>query len=310
MAQAQNPYTVLNVSSTASADEIRSAYRKLAKKYHPDLNPGNAQAELRFKEINQANDIIGDPERRAKFDRGEIDETGTEKHRGYTESSHPGGGPFYYQTQHGGKGRYSSQFEGIDEDFFEKIFGGRASHMEEQSADEHYLLEVDFKSALLGDEKSMTLPTGKTVKVKIPPGVESGRKLRLKGLSEKQRSDGTKADVLIELRVLQSPIFKRIGKDLEIETPVTYYEAICGGEIEVPTLEGRIKVKVPAASNENTRLKIKGKGAGAAKESDRGDMYIRLRISMPSKVDADLIEEMKKIALKHPYSPRNNFGDR
>lgn len=306
---AKNPYSVLNVASSASADEIRAAYRKLAKKYHPDLNPGNKQAEHTFKEINAANDIIGDPEKRAKFDRGEIDETGTEKQRPFEGQSRPGGRPFYYETQQGG-GRYTSQFEGMDDDFFARIFGGRADIMEDQASDEHYALEIDFKSALLGDEKSMTLPTGKTVKVKIPPGVEEGRRLRLRGLAEQKKRDGEHGDVYIEIKIAPSPIFKRLGKDIELIAPVTYYEAICGAEIEVPTLEGRIKVKIPAGSNETTRLKIKGKGAGAANDSDRGDMYLRLQVTVPPKVDQALIDEMKQIANRYPYSPRNFFGGR
>lgn len=292
----KNPYSTLNVSSTASAEEIKSAYRKLAKKYHPDLNPGNKEAERKFKDINSANDIIGDPDKRVKFDKGEIDETGAEKQQRPT--------PYYYETQEGG-GRYSSQYEGMNEDFFERIFGARAAQMNDEALDEIYLLEIDFKSAMLGDEKSMTLPTGKTVKVKIPPGVESGRKLRLKGLAKAKKSDGANADVYIELRVQPSRLFKRIEKDIELEAPVTYYEAICGAEIEVPTLEGKIKVKIPQGSNENTRLKIRGKGAGAANESDRGNMYIHLSIVMPPKVDHELIDEMKTLAMKHPYSPRD-----
>lgn len=299
-------YKVLGVKSSATNDEIRAAYRKLAKKYHPDLNPGNPEAEKRFKSINAANDILGDPKKREKFDRGEIDETGAEKPRyenfQQTASGGRSGGPFYYETQRDG-GRYSSAFEGFGSDFFEELLKGRGASPR-LPTDEHYLLEVDFKSAALGSEQEMVLPTGKSVKVHIPPGFESGKKLRLKGLATSAAPGQEPGDVYIEIRVRPSKIFSREGKNLLLELPVTLSEAILGGEVRVPTLEKAIMLKVPAGSNTGTKLKAKGKGIGAVKESERGDLLVTLKVVMPTVIDNELKEAIQKWSGTHSYNPR------
>jgi DnaJ-class molecular chaperone len=299
-----DPYSILNVARTASTDDIRTAYRKLAKKYHPDLNPKNKEAERKFKELNNANDIISDPEKRKKFDSGEIDGTGNPQ---YTQPPHDEGaknGPYYYQTQHGG-GRYSSKMEGFDTSFFEELLRSQGGqHSTPPPADEHYLLEVDLRAAILGADQEMVLPTGKTVKVHIPPGIDSGKKLRLKGLAG---SEGGTGDVYIEIRVRPSKIFTRNVKNLELELPITFYEAILGGEIVVPTLDKPVSVKVPAGSNTGTKLKLRGKGVAAQQESDRGDIILTLKVIMPASIDPALEEAVRSWSKAHPYNPREQL---
>lgn len=303
---ATNPYEVLGVEQKASDDDIKTAYRKLARKFHPDLNPGNSQSETKFKEINSANEVIGDVDRRAKFDRGEIDATGAEiPPQGYAHSQRDPSyrDSFYHETQRNG-GRYSSAFAGFGGDIFEEIYRRQAGGAGVQvTPDQRYRLEIDFRLAALGGETELTLPTGKSVKVRIPPGVESGKTLRLKGLVS-AGDDAVGGDVYIELLVQPSKLFTRIGKNIEIEIPITIYEAILGGEIKIPTLERPIVLKVPPNSNNGSKLKAKGKGIAALKGSDRGDLIVRLTIVMPLTSDDDLQAAATKLRAAHPYNPR------
>lgn len=299
---ADNPYQVLGVSKDASQEEIRLAFRKLAKKYHPDLNPGSKEAERKFQEINNANDIVGDPDRRAKYDNGEIDDTGTARpQHGY--GSQTRGGPFYYETQEGG-GRYAGGYEEFDPNFFEDLFGAKFGGYQgfsknvRQPTDEFYRLEINFSEALLGAEQELKLPSGKSVKVKIPGGIESGKQLRLKGVGNQN------ADVYVEILVRPSNIFTRDGNNLYVEMPVTIYEAILGGEIKVPTLTSPVILKVPPNSNTGTKLRIKGKGGGS--ESERGDIIVTLTIVAPQTIDNELKDFLTKWSRDHRYDPRKN----
>ncbi len=290
-----DPYTVLGLQPSASAEEIRNAYRKLARKYHPDLNPGNAKAEAKFKEVNNANELLGSPEKRAKFDRGEIDATGAPVH---PQHERPQGGPFYYETQHDG-GRYASAFGGFSSELFEELL--------RRQSDEHYVLEVDFREAILGGEKELSLPSGKSIKVRIPPGVESGKTLRLRGLGAKANEAADPSDVYIEIKVSPSHIFTRNGQALEMEVPITLYEAVLGAEIKVPTLEKPVLMKVPPRSATGSKLRIKGKGVPAARGSTRGDLIVTLKLVMPPHVDSKLEEAIRNAGSSHPYNPREQL---
>jgi len=281
-----DPYVTLGVSRTATQNEIKAAYRKLAKKLHPDLNPGNKVAEKQFKDVSAAYEILEDPVKRAKFDHGE-----SEPDQGGARQGPSKQGPFYYETQRGGGGRYTQSF---DEDLF-KNFGdlfGRA-RAEPQEDLRVYRMEVDFKDAVLGAEREVTLPEGRKLQIKIPPGVESGQKLRLKGFGE------------IELHVRESPVFHRNGRDIEIEIPVSLSEAILGAEIRVPTVDGAVLLKIPPSSNSGTRLRIRGKGVGAS--GLRGDEIVTLTVVLPETTDADLRDKIAEWSLTHSYNPREKL---
>lgn len=268
---ADNPYKILGVDSKASQEEIKSVYRKLAKQFHPDLNPGNKKAEERFKDISVAYDLIGTPEARAKFDKGEIDEKMEQEARQR--------GPFYHETQHGG-GRYSSRFEGIDEDILSSIFSKMGQTGPRRPPDELYQMDIDFKDSIIGAEREIALPGGKKFLVKIPAGVESGIKLRFAGKGD----SGT--DVYVQLNVLPSSVFKRNGKDLETDISVPLSEAILGGEIEVPTIDGVILLKIPPNISAGQKMRVGGKGVPFG-DGERGAQIVRLNIKMPEKVDEE-----------------------
>lgn len=316
---AVDPYSILGVSRTASQDEIKNAYRNLAKKHHPDLNPGNKEAEKKFKEINAANELIGTAEQRAKFDRGETEGmAGAEAGAG----ARPGRGPFYYETQRDG-GRYSGAFEGVDEDFFESLFGGlggrfkrgrsrAAGFGEEESRfpgeDHAYRIEISFRDAVLGVERELMLPGGKKLRVKIPPGVESGTQLRFRGEGGAGARGGPPGDAYVQLEVRPSKIFKRSGKNLEIEVPISLDEAVLGGEVKVPTMEGPVLLKVPAGVSSGTKLRIRGKGVaaarGGAQARERGDQIVVLKVVLPQQIDPELQSVMRRWRESHPYHPR------
>lgn len=276
-----DPYSVLGVSKTASADEIKNAYRGLAKKLHPDLNPGNKEAEKRFKEVSSAYEILGDQEKRAKFDRGE-----TENPEGAQR------GPFYYETQQGG-GRYSHSF---DEDLFRNfgdIFRGE---------DREYEMSIDLADAVLGGEREITLPDGRKLRLKIPPGIESGRKLRFRGQGGPPVGDAPPGDAYVKIHVRTHPGFDRNGSDLESELAISLTEAVLGGEVRVPTIDGAVLLKIPPGSNTGSKLRVRGKGIphGGA----RGDQIVSLKVVLPDQIDPELENAIRNWSERHTYDPR------
>jgi DnaJ-class molecular chaperone len=303
-----DPYKTLGVSKTATQDEIKNAYRSLAKKLHPDLNPGNKTAEVKFKEINAAYELLGTPEARAKFDRGETqEEFKAQQEQQYYDQARAQGrgprrghqGPFYYQTQEGG-GRYSSNFGG--EEFgqggfqggFEDLFRNFREQQQQESKgeDQLYRMDVDFKDAILGAEREVTLNNGKKLRVKIPPGIESGKRLRFKGQGLPGVNGAVAGDAYIEVEVRPSPVFKRSGKNLEIEVPVGIADAVLGGDVEVPTLEGTVMLHIPPGVSSGAKLRIRGKGVPSPKgqEDERGDEIVSVRIVVPKTGDPEFLE--------------------
>lgn len=300
-----DPYSILGVSKSASADEIKSAYRKLAKKLHPDLNPGKKDIETKFKEVTAAYDLLSDKDKRAKFDRGEIDAQGQERGFG-------GGDPFRgaRRGRPGAGGDPFSHFGGMEgmEDIFAEFMGGgrgRRNAPQQRGADVTYSLAVPFTEACLGGKRRVTLSSGKTIDVTIPPGTEEGHKLRLRG--QGQEGGAGAGDAIIEMHVEPHPYFIRKDNDITLEAPVSLPEAVLGATIKVPTLDGSVAVKVPKGANTGTSLRLKGKGIPVAK-GDAGDMFVKLKIMLPDPLPEDLGEIIEKWAKKNAYDPRKKLG--
>ncbi|MDB5365337.1 MAG: molecular chaperone DnaJ [Rhodospirillales bacterium] len=281
----RDPYEVLGVAKKATADQIRAAYRKLAKANHPDLHPGDKAAEARFKDASAANNLLSDPDKRARYDRGEIDAAGNEQA--------PRGGGFYRDFGDGAQGtKYTSST--FDFDDLSELFGGggfsartRAAY-QRRGSDVQYLLDLDFAEAALGTTKRMNLPgQSSPLDVRVPPGTTSGTVLRLKGKGEPGVNGGPPGDALIEISVRPHPSLRQDGKDLRVDVDVGLRTAVLGGEVEVPTLEGAVKLKVPPRSNTGTVLRLKGKGV-PQRDGKRGDEYVTLRVAIEDPADPAL----------------------
>ena len=307
---AKDPYDVLGVKRETSDADIQKAYRRLAKKSHPDLHPGDKKAEERFKDLNAANDILGDPAKRARFDRGEIDANGTEiRHNpfagGRGRTGGPGGGGF------GGAGAEGFGFEDLGDLFGGMFRGGRGpggmgggfGGMPAQGEDSRFTLEVDFVDAIAGTKKRLNLPGNKSLDVNIPAGISDGQTIRLKGQGAPGHG-GPAGDALIEVKVKSHPLFRREGRDIHMDLAVSLGEAVSGGKVEVPTVHGPVTLNIPAWSNTGTRMRLKGKGVAETKREPAGDQYVTLKIALPKKPDAELDEFIKAWAVKKPYDPR------
>jgi DnaJ-class molecular chaperone len=296
-----DPYTILGVSKSSSVDEIKKSYRKLAKKYHPDLNPGNKEAEKKFKEISHAFDLIGTAENRAKFDRGETDEQQQKKYEEHIKSQGRRGQSFHDSQKGGGRYSYSFGEDVGGDDFFENLFG-RSRGNSLQGADVTYKMQIDFREAALGSEKTITLQNGKTLQVKIPAGIETGKKLRFKGMGEAGSGVGQPGDAFIEIEVKPLPGYKRSGMDIEVEVPISFIEAITGAEIKVPTLDGEVLLKVPAGVSTGSKLRIKGKGIGAGEQ--RGHEIVVLKVVTPKEISDALKSAVENLKPQFDYNPR------
>ncbi len=303
MAQ-RNPYEVLGVGKEASAEDIRRAYRRLAKQHHPDLNPGNKQAEARFKEINAANDILSDETKRARYDRGEIDESGAEKPQ-YTYAHYRD----FAEAAPGAKYHAAEGMEPGDLDDILAMFrrGTRGATLRMPGEDYRYVLTVDFLDAINGAKRRLNLAHDKSLDVTIPAGVRDGQILRLKGQGGEGIGGGPRGDALIEIHVAPHPLFRREGDDIHLELPVTLAEASLGGKISVPTPAGDVTMTVPPHSNTGFVLRLKGKGAPKT-DGSRGDQYVALKVVLPEGGDPELTEFLRSWAPKHPYDPRRGPG--
>ena len=296
-----NPYETLGVAPSASQDDIRKAYRKAAKETHPDLNPGKPEAENRFKEINAAYDIIGDANKRERYDAGEIDETGAERqperhfYREYAEAD-----PSTRYSRRGGSA--SADF---DYDVFADLFRGRGEggtfRMPPQ--DVRYALEIDFLDAVNGAHKIVAMPDGKTLDVAIPAGINDGQVLRLKGQGL-PGSDGKLGDAYVEISVRPHPSFKREGYDILSTLPISLGEALNGASVHVETVDGPVDVKVPKGAKEGTKLRLRRKGVSHGNTGGRGDQLVEIHIVPPEGADEALAQFMAEWEKTHPQNPR------
>lgn len=276
----RDPYTVLGVARTADADAIKKAFRAKARSAHPDSNPNDPGAEDRFKEINKAYGILGDAEKRGKFDRGEIDADGNEVRMGFA----PGGRTRAW-SRDGAQGFGFEDIFGSD-DVISEIFRGRTGggrrSTRMRGADISYTLTVDFIDAVRGATKRLGLTNGKTLDVHIPPGSETGRVLRLKGQGTPGIGGGAAGDALIEITVADHPLFRRQGRDILLDLPVTLKEAVLGAKVTVPTVDGKVVVNIPKGSTSGKVLRLRGRGIPGNDGGGRGDELVTLMVALPA----------------------------
>lgn len=297
----RNPYDVLGVTPTASSADLQKAYRKLAKKHHPDLNPGDKAAEEQFKEISAAYDLLSDADKRKRFDNGEIDEAGAERpqHRFYrdfaaADDAHP------YADASG----FADFTEG-DDALAELLRRSERARANRRGQDLHYRLPIAFAESIAGADKRLTLPDGGTLDVTIPPGLVDGQILRLRGKGAPGRGKGGPGDALIEVEVLPDPRFTRDGDDISLEWPVSLSEAVLGGRIRVPTPTGDVTMTVPKGSNTGTTLRLKGKGA-PHRGGGSGDQFVKLKVVLPRPPDPELEDFVSKWDKGKAFNPRED----
>jgi DnaJ-class molecular chaperone len=327
----RDPYEVLGVDRKASAADIKSAYRRLAKKLHPDANKNDPKAATRFAELNAAHEIVGDVDKRKAYDRGEIDAEGKPKFQGFEgfgAGARPGGGDSQFEnfdfgpegfartTRRGGAGAGGGGFGGF-EDILRDAFGGRRGGGAQRGArfeaedfgavpgaDVHAEATVTLPEAAKGVTRRLRLPIGKDIDVKIPAGVTSGQHVRVRGQGMPSQG-GAPGDVLITVTVEPHPLFTLDGADLKLDLPITLYEAALGGKVRVSTLDGHVELTIPAWTNSGRTFRLRGKGFPA--KSGKGDLLATVRIVLPETSDADLDALMKKWKSDKPYDPRKDM---
>ncbi len=325
----RDPYDVLGVGRSASEAEVKRAYRKLAKQYHPDKHAGDKKAQARFAEINSANEILGDKDKRAKFDRGEIDAEGKPRFQGFEgarggqgggfENIDPavfedilssfgrgggGGRTFRFTSGPGGARTFQSGGGAGDDDLLRSVFGGRARSgpAGAPGADVRGEIAVTLEDVAAGRHPKVTLPTGKTIALTLPKAVADGQVIRLQGQGQPSLSGGAPGDALVTVRFVPHPLFKPEGSDLRLDLPVSLDEAVLGAKIAVPTLSGKVQVTVPPHSSSGRVLRLRGKGLPKAGGS--GDLLVTPRIVLPETTDPELEVLMKRQRDGNPPSPR------
>jgi DnaJ-class molecular chaperone len=325
----RDPYEVLGVPRGASAAAIKSAYRKLAKKHHPDNNKNDPKAAARFAEINSANEIIGDEDKRKQFDRGEIDAEGKPRFQGFPGGGFSGGDPRGRAGPSGGFESYTFRSGGgpagaggaAFEDILNSMFGGaagrgarsgRSSPFEFETGgigldlDLSVAMTVSLEESARGAEKRVRLPSGKELDVKVPLGVVAGQQIRLKGQGDTAPGHPP-GDLLITINIAPHAFFKVEGSDLKVDLPITLYEAVLGGKVRVPTLGNAVELSIPKNTSSGRTFRLKGKGLPTA-GGGTGDLFVTTRIMLPDGNDAELEALMQKWRDRHPYNPRSDLG--
>jgi DnaJ-class molecular chaperone len=328
----RDPYEVLGVGRNADAAAIKSAFRKLAKKLHPDANKNDPKAAQRFAELNSAYEILGEDDKRKAFDRGEIDAEGKPRFRGFEGfggrqrggAGHAGPDIDFEQFSFGPDGvrHAGGRAGGLGnfEDVLSNVFGGLGGRRGRARANVHGRFEPDdlaepagrdvavavtvsLSEAASGGTRRVHLPTGKEVDVKIPAGLAEGKQIRLKG--QGLPGPGGIGDALITIKIAPHPFFKLDGASLRVEVPITLYEAVLGAKVRVPTLDGAVDLAVPAGTSSGRTFRLQGKGMPV--EGKTGDLYATVRIVLPEKGDRELDELMRKWRDHKPYDPRTQL---
>jgi DnaJ-class molecular chaperone len=297
-----DPYAALGLAKTASDEEIRKAYKKIAKTSHPDLNPGDAKAADKFKAASAAYDLLKDSEKRRRFDAGEIDASGQERPERRFYREYAEGPEATYHTSRGFDdfGDYS--------DVFADLFGARArgarggEGIRMRGADAHYTLTVGFLEAARGAVRRITMPDGSVLDVRIPEGLADGQTIRLRGKGGPGVGGGEAGDALVTVTVEPHAFFTREGEDIHVELPITFDEAVLGGKVEVPTVDGRVALTIPKGASSGRVLRLRGKGV--KRGSRQGDQLVTLRIVAPPAIDSGLEEFFRGWRERHAYDPR------
>ncbi len=315
-----DPYAALGLGRTATADDIRKAYRTLAKELHPDVRPGDKAAEERFKRATAAFNLLSDPTTKGRFDRGEIDADGNERMAygarprqgarahagagagpGYSGGSY-GGGAYSGGGQAGGAGADAFDLGDIFSDLFGPGFGGGRGYSRMRGRDIRFTLDIDFLDAVNGAKRRIALSEGRTLDISIPAGVESGQVLRLKSQGGPGVQGGPAGDALVELKVRPHPHFRREGQDIHVDLNVSLTEAVEGARVQAPTVSGPVSLTIPAGSNTGKVLRLKGKGVGG-----QGDQFVRLQVMLPETADEELRKFVKRWP-KRDYTPSRPGG--
>lgn len=313
----RDPYEVLGVSRSAGEKDIKSAYRKLAKKFHPDQNKDDPSAQAKFAEATNAYDLLTDGAKRAQYDRGEIDAEGNPKFAGFGgfngAQGGPGagartqGGPFSaedilkeFMSGFGGPRRGAQRSAGQQWDPFSGTMGGGRTTRQQRGRDVTLTLTVTLEDAHGAASLPVRMPNGKTLNVKLPRNVEDGQQIRLKGQGEPSPTGGPAGDALVTVKFKSHPKFRREGSDLRVDVPITLYEAVLGAKVRVPTLTGTVELTLPPGVDTTKALRLKGKGLHGA-----GDLYASLRIVLPEGGDPDLESLMRFWRDQKPYKVRD-----
>jgi len=315
-------YKVLGVDKKATADEIKKAYRKLARKYHPDTNADNPRAEEKFKEIGEAYEVLKDPQKRQRYD-----QLGA-NWKQYASAGWPGGGGRTYTYDFGGgKGFSFGDMGGGFSDFFEMFFGSGAdqrfssydfsqgfgtgrARTAQKGQDLQSSLDIALREAYTGTQRSIRLQKegrARTVNVKIPAGIKDGGKIRLAGQGGASPTGGQAGDLYITINISGHNLFTRKGDDLYIEVPVTVKEAYMGGKIDIPTFEGKVDMKLPAGTQSGKTLRLKGKGMPGLRGKGRGDLYVKIKIVFPEKMDRSKRKQFEEFLEGYDENPREKM---
>jgi DnaJ-class molecular chaperone len=298
----KDPYEILGIARTASPEDIRKAYRRLAKKLHPDLNPGNKKSEEHFKEVAGAYDLLSDPDKRQRFDSGEIDALGAERPRQqyYKDYAAEAAAGHPYENRSG-----FADFAEADDIFAELLRRQARESRRARGADLHYRLPIEFLDAVNGTTKRLTLPEGGSLDVTIPHGIQEGQVLRLRGKGAPSIGEGEAGDVLVEISVNPHRFFARHGDDIHIDLPVTLAEAVLGARVEAPAPTGSVILTVPKGSNTGTILRLKGKGV--PRRGGHGDELVKLKVMLPSEPNPELETFLTNWAPGTSYDPRRDM---
>jgi DnaJ-class molecular chaperone len=324
--QMRDPYEILGVAKSASAGEVKKAFRRLAKKHHPDQNKNDPKAQAKFAEVNAAYEILGDEKKRAEFERGEIDAEGKPRHPGFDgfpggfrrNSGGPGQGE-HFEFHFGGgnpfgRGGGRGNTANIDpSDFLADLFGGlggagaRAqprTGAAPRGSDVAATVEVPLADAVKGGRVVVSLPSGKRLDVAIPAGIEEGQQIRLKGQGEPSIVGGEAGDAIVTVRIGKHPQLRVDGRDLRLDLPITLYEAVLGAKVEAPTLDGHVELTIPPKSNGGRTLRLRGKGLPAGGGKQAGDLLVSLRIILPEGSNPELEALAQRLRSDSPYDPR------
>ena len=304
-------YSVLGVDRNASEAEIKTAYRKLAKALHPDQHKNDDKAAERFKEVSAAYGILGDKDKRRRYDRGEIDESGQERApfgagAGAGAAGAQGFGGFggFRPGGSGGQAEFADA-----EDLFADLFGfgGRTRRARARKGrNVSYRLKIGFVDAVKGTTRRVTLSNGRTLDVKIPAGVQDGQQIRLSGQGESGEGGGPQGDALVTVQVSPHPYYRREGDDIHLDLPITLDEAVLGGKVTVPTVDGNVSLNIPKNASSGKRLRLKGRGVPG--KSGRGDQYVTLKIVLPEAPDKKLEAAIADWAKERSQNPRAHMG--